>query len=162
MPQSQEHADLRNLRLWIDRIAFDYKKKMHPRQWDNRGHKKNLESIQRIIEGTSRGSTKDDLRGLIATGVMQYKNSIQEIPREAPPETLMLDLVVDALWPIVIAPNLSGAWLDSLAELTSPQLVSLVSRARAAGISMNRRVFLRRDRWDVFRGWDSQPLGGPQ
>ncbi|MGQ0774665.1 MAG: hypothetical protein ACT4NY_09645 [Pseudonocardiales bacterium] len=113
MTQRPQHADLRNLLLWIDRIKSDYEK-VHPREWDNQDHKKNLESVKRILEGTSTGSAKGELRGLIATGVIHYMNSPQEIPREALPEILMLNFIVDALWPIVIAPNYPWSWHDAL------------------------------------------------
>ncbi|MGH3914304.1 MAG: hypothetical protein ACRDTC_12995 [Pseudonocardiaceae bacterium] len=82
------------------------------------------------------------MRGLIATGVIQYKNSVQEIPKEALPEVLMLDLIVDALWPIVIAPEYPGSWHGALVELTSLELASFVSYARAAGGgSMDKQTF---------------------
>jgi hypothetical protein len=138
MTQSLDHTDLRDLWLWINRVTSDYAK-AHPHRWDSRRHKKNLELIRQAIEGTSKGSAKDILRGLIAAGliryiaagVIRYKKFNHESLKEVLPGTLMLDFAVDALLPIVIAPKLPESWFDSLAKLTSPQLASLVSGARA-------------------------------
>jgi hypothetical protein len=149
MTKNQEHADLINLRLWIHRVASDYEK-AHPRRWDGRRHKKNLKLICQATEGAPKGSAIDALRGLIATGVIQHKRSNQEIPEEALPETLMLDFTVDALWPIVIARKLPESWLDSLAKLTSPQLASLVSSARAVKTSRVRAPKTSMDKQEFY------------
>lgn len=131
--------------MWINRITVDYQRLIErdaPK--DRRKAKKYLRELQALQEACQQSPPKqgkDTLRLLLASGVVRYSASQSALPDTVLPETLMLDFVVDALWPLVVTPKLPVSWLDDLSEITSPNLARLVSHARssaATGASFGR------------------------
>ncbi|MGN9819567.1 hypothetical protein ACTMUQ_29980 [Streptomyces sp. SD11] len=131
--------DLADLRLWIARMTADYKAlvKVGSAPLGRRqaaGYAKQLGALRDELDAAAgRRSGRDQLQGLLAAGAAQYLRKAKQLPEEPLPESMMLDLAVFALWPVVQAPGLPVGWQDQLAQLTSPRLATLVSQARQAG-----------------------------
>ncbi|WP_406387276.1 hypothetical protein [Streptomyces sp. NBC_00887] len=130
---------LPDLRLWIDRMTTDYRtltKASNAPLGRRRAasHAKELDALQHDL-ATLAKSPKDSgqLRRLLAAGAAQYLYKCTRLPAEPLPESVMVDLAVFALWPVIQTPALPSGWHDELAQLTSPRLALLVAQARQAG-----------------------------
>ncbi|MFF2524233.1 hypothetical protein [Streptomyces liangshanensis] len=130
---------LPDLRLWIDRMAADYrtlaavgKGPVGRRRASSRTGE--LDSLQKDLAATLEARKPgDQVRRLLAAGAAQYLYKSTRLPDGTLPESMMIDLAVFALWPLVQIPAPPAGWQDELARLTSPRLSLLVAQARQAG-----------------------------
>ncbi|MBK3584490.1 hypothetical protein [Streptomyces sp. PvR018] len=129
---------LPDLRVWIERLASDYRALItagdlppqRRRRTDGLGQ---LDSLRNELDGAGGPRHgKDQLRRLLAAGAAQYLHQAARLPTDPLPESVMVDLAVFALWPVVQSPRLLDGWQDHLAELTAPRLAMMVSQAREA------------------------------
>lgn len=130
---------LPGLRLWIDRLAADYREIVAAGEAP--GGRRQRAGLQRELvalraqlagDGGHRDGA-DQVRRLLAAGAVQYLDAAGRVPAESLPEALVVDFAVFALWPVVQAPVLPTGWEGQLAALTSPRLAVLVAGAREAG-----------------------------
>ncbi|SIM54882.1 hypothetical protein [Micromonospora cremea] len=128
--------DPANLRLWIDRMAADYRDlisagRRPARRRETATQANRLASIAGSVAGApGRTDPMTVLRHFLAAGAAQYLFRTGPLPQNALPEHIVLDFTVFALWPVVQAPSLPDGWEVELAEITSPRLARLVARAR--------------------------------
>lgn len=127
-----DHPDLISLRLWLDHLYRDLEANTRISTRERRKHRRRLEAIRRAHAPSAPGSgSKDEVRALIATGMVYRVHCHERIRDASLPEALILDFVVDALWPIVIARELPASWMIDLSSISSPELAQAVSRTRA-------------------------------
>jgi hypothetical protein len=130
---SRAPLDLLTLRLWVDRIATDYRT-LVDRDGDRAGvaRVKRVDAVRAGLDDSSGASTqKDVVRRLVIAGVAAYLARARDMPRTPLPEQILLDLIVFCLWPVITAKNLPQGWQGELAEITSTRLAALVEHARA-------------------------------
>ncbi len=137
-----EHVDLRSLRLWVDRAYHDYAQ-LSARH-SSRAERRRLRVLHEAVHGRV-GKGPDSLRALMAAGVVRYRERLS-LPDRSLPEALIVELVVEALWPVVVAARLPMDWLEDLSLITSPRLALLVNDARTlqdAGRKVDRTAMTR-------------------
>lgn len=126
--------DLLTLRLWVDRIAADYRA-MVKETGDRAGaaHVRQIDLVRAGLDdsGPENERRKDVVRRLVVAGIVGYLARPGAPPDEPVPEQILLDLIVFSLWPVVTAKKLPPGWQGDLAQITSPRLAALVERARA-------------------------------
>ncbi|MFJ5548437.1 hypothetical protein [Streptomyces sp. NPDC093225] len=128
---------LPELRLWIDRLATDYRALVRAGEVPGgrreiAGRQRELDALTDQLAGAAgRRDGADQLRRLLAAGAARYLAEAGTGPSADPlPEALVVDLAVFALWPVVQAPRLPPEWQSELGALTSPRLAALVDRVR--------------------------------
>lgn len=125
--------DLLALRLWVDRIAADYRAMVED-TGDRTGaaHVRQLDLVRAGLadSGPENERSKDVVRRLIVAGICGYLACPGAPPDKPVPEHILLDLIVFSLWPVVTARKLPTGWQGELAQITSPRLAALVERAR--------------------------------
>ncbi|WP_179166783.1 hypothetical protein [Streptomyces sp. CB03238] len=125
--------DLPSLRLWVDRIAADYRTMVED-SGDRAGvaHVRQIDLVRAGLDdsGLENERRKDAVRRLVVAGIIGYL-ARPGTPDEPVPEQILLDLIVFSLWPVVTAKKLPPGWQGELAQITSPRLAALVDRARA-------------------------------
>jgi hypothetical protein len=130
--------DAPGLRLWIARMAGDYRALVANGQVpDGRrqsaAYVAELDGLQLVLDDPrAPARVESTVRRLLAAGAAQYLHGVRRVPADALPEQVMLDFAVFALWPVITAPALAAGWDDALAELTSPRIAALVDQARQA------------------------------
>jgi hypothetical protein len=128
--------DLLALRLWVDRIAADYRAMVED-TGDRAGatHVRHIDLVRAGLDdsGPENERRKDAVRRLIVAGIIGYLARPGTPPDEPVPEQILLDLIVFSLWPVVTAKKLPPGWQGELAQITSPRLAALVEQARAEG-----------------------------
>lgn len=126
--------DLLALRLWVDRIAADYRMMVED-TGDRAGaaHIRQIDLVRAGLDdsGPENERPKDAVRRLVVAGITGYLARPGTPPEEPVPEQILLDLIVFSLWPVVTAKKLPPGWQGELAQITSPRLAALVERARA-------------------------------
>ena len=134
------HPDLVRLRQWIDDLAStlddqiaDPNRLASKKQ--TKRHRKRLKQVQATMAATSTDGGKDQLRGLIAAGVVRCGIGLATLDSQPAPELMTLEIVTFALWPIVVASRLPDSWYDDLQEITSPSVARLVAHARLSTTS---------------------------
>jgi hypothetical protein len=140
------------LRIWIERIAADYRRALTDKQPQlNRKEVAKrlteLDELRQAVDESRAGSgDKDSLRRLLAGGIAQYLSRVRQLPNGKLPEYIIVDVAVFALWPILEAPRLPSSWQEYLAELTSPRIAAITAAARdgkEAGQAVSVEVFAR-------------------
>lgn len=125
--------DLLTLRLWVDRIAVDYRT-MVKDTGDRAGaaHIRQIDLVRAGLDdsGPENERRKDAVRRLVVAGIIGYVSLPGAPPDEPVTEQLLLDLIVFSLWPVATAKKLPPGWQGELAQITSPRLAALVERAR--------------------------------
>ncbi|MFI6645335.1 hypothetical protein [Streptomyces sp. NPDC050504] len=125
--------DLLALRLWVDRIAADYRTMVED-TGDRAGaaHIRQIDFVRTGLDdsGPANERRKDAVRRLVVAGIIGYLAHPGAPPKEPVPEQILLDLIVFSLWPVVTAKKLPSGWQGELAQITSPRLAALVERAR--------------------------------
>ncbi|QNA72014.1 hypothetical protein C8250_008960 [Streptomyces sp. So13.3] len=130
---------LPDLRVWIERLASDYRAlisagDLPPQRRRRTDGLVQLDALRHELDGaTGPRHGKNQMRRLLAAGAAQYLHQAARPPTDPLPESVMVDLAVFALWPVVQTPQLPDGWQDHLAELTAPRLAMLVTQAREAG-----------------------------
>jgi hypothetical protein len=130
---ARQPLDLLALRLWVDRIAADYRAMV-----EHSGDRAGVARVRQIDlvraglddSGSENERRKDVVRRLIVAGIICYLARPGAPPDKSVPEQILLDLIVFSLWPVVTAKKLPTGWQGELAQLTSPRLAALVERAR--------------------------------
>ncbi|SCE82957.1 hypothetical protein [Micromonospora chokoriensis] len=135
--------DLLALRLWLDRVAEDYRVlvaktqdpagAVHLRQVDlvRAGLAPDADTGARGRGGPSENERhRDVIRRLVVAGIVSYLARPGPAPDEPLPEQILLDLIVFSLWPVVTARKLPPDWQGDLAQMTSTRLAALVERER--------------------------------
>lgn len=126
--------DLLALRLWVDRIASDYRAMVeHTGDRAGTAHIRQIDLVRAGLDDSGPGNErrKDAVRRLVVAGITGYLARPGTPPDEPVPEQILLDLIVFSLWPVVTARKLPPGWQGELAQITSPRLAALVERARA-------------------------------
>ncbi|CAL9672132.1 hypothetical protein [Streptomyces sp. enrichment culture] len=125
--------DLLALRLWVDRIAADYRTMVED-TGDRAGaaHIRQISLVRAGLDDTGPEDErrKDAVRRLVVAGIISYLARPGAPPDEPVPQQILLDLIVFSLWPVVTARKLPPGWQGELARITSPRLAALVERAR--------------------------------
>ncbi|WP_033346233.1 hypothetical protein [Catenuloplanes japonicus] len=134
--------DLLTLRLWVDRVAADYRTLVSETGEPAGGA--HLRGLDLVLAGLDSGAASgrgagrpegegrgDVVRRLVVAGIVRYLASPGPPPDEPVIEQILLDLIVFSLWPVVTAQRLPPGWQGELAQLTSPRLAALVARERA-------------------------------
>lgn len=129
----QRPLDLLALRLWVNRIAADYRAMVED-TGDRAGvaHVRQVDLVLAALDdsGSENERRKDTVRRLVVAGIIGYLARPGAPPDKPVPEQVLLDLIVFSLWPVVTAKKLPPGWQGELAQITSPRLAVLVERAR--------------------------------
>lgn len=135
---SNKPADLPDLRMWLARLATDYKSligKFEHNRREVRRQEKSIADLQTALNASGSDKMRTDKNlfyQLIAAGAIQYLNKARDLPPSPIPESVALDLVVFMLWPLVQVPCLPSACEDLLVERTSPRITAVVDATRRA------------------------------
>src|SRR5436305_9313853 len=89
-----------------------------------------LSSTRNASNGLPQGNVADMVRGLLAAGAVRYRGLAAINANTHVPEQAVLDFVVFALWPVILAPKLPEAWYKTLEEISSSFVARLVAHAR--------------------------------
>jgi hypothetical protein len=132
-PDARQPLNLLALRLWVNRIAADYRTMV-----ENAGdpvaaaHLRQIDLVLAGLDdsGLENERRRDVIRRLLVAGIIAYLARPGPPPVQPLPEQILLDLIVFSLWPVVTAKRLPPDWQGDLAQITSPRLAALVERAR--------------------------------
>lgn len=129
----RQPLDLLTLRLWVDRVAADYRA-VADRTGDRAeaAHVQQLDLLRAGLAdaGPEGERRKDKVRRHVVAGIVAYLARPGSPPDKPVPEQILLDLIVFSVWPVVTAKKLPPGWQGELAEITSPRLAALVEQAR--------------------------------